>query len=160
MFASCQHGRGSSQRRREGFYFSVARKDTANLPTDIVRFTGFDSSTILIQRGGILRYIGDFRESLSHAMLVGTMLVGRLGVLRMAFVRRSTPSGFPGNAEGSRVTQQHNRKYASLKCSGSSLTLGNPRAFEAHEHAVRVLHEHIVSQEKKPVPVCIISYVI
>ena len=42
---------------------------------------GFDSSIILIQRGGIPRPIGDFPDSLSQAMLVGVMLVGRLGVI-------------------------------------------------------------------------------
>ena len=53
---------------------------TANLPTNIVDFGGFDSSIILFYRGGILMSIWNFRESLSRAMLVGTMLVGRLGV--------------------------------------------------------------------------------
>ena len=53
---------------------------TPNLPTNIVDFGGLDSSTILILRGGIPRPIGDFPESLSQAMLVGIMLVGRLGV--------------------------------------------------------------------------------
>ena len=53
----------------------------AQLPTNIVDFTGFDSSIILIQRGGILMSIGNLPESLSQAMLVGTMLVGGLGVL-------------------------------------------------------------------------------
>ena len=53
---------------------------TPNPPTNIVDFGGFDSSTILILRGGILMSIGDFPESSSRAMLVGTMLVGRLGV--------------------------------------------------------------------------------
>ena len=43
----------------------------------IVGFRGFDSSTILIQRGGIIMSIGDFPESLSQAMLVGIMLAGR-----------------------------------------------------------------------------------
>ena len=43
-------------------------------------FGGFDSSIILIQRGGILMSLGDFPESLSQAMLVGVMLLGRLGV--------------------------------------------------------------------------------
>ena len=43
-------------------------------------FRGLDSSIILIVRGGILRPIGDFPESLSQAMLVGIMLVGKLGV--------------------------------------------------------------------------------
>ena len=39
---------------------------TPNLPTNIVDFGGFDSSTILILRGGILTCIGDFPESLSQ----------------------------------------------------------------------------------------------
>ena len=43
-------------------------------------FRGFDSSIILNLRGGIPRTIGNFPESLSHAILVGTMLVGRSGV--------------------------------------------------------------------------------
>ena len=43
-------------------------------------FKGFDSSTVLISRGGISRPIGNFPESLTRAMLVGTMLEGRLGV--------------------------------------------------------------------------------
>ena len=60
---------------------------TANLPTNIVVFRGFDSSTILIERGEIRMYIGDFPESLSQAMLVGTMLVGRLGVLSLYITR-------------------------------------------------------------------------
>ena len=53
---------------------------TPNLPTNIVDFRGFDSNLILILRGGILRPIGNFTESLSQAMLVGVMSVGRLGV--------------------------------------------------------------------------------
>ena len=52
---------------------------TANPPTNIVDFSGFDSSIILVLRGGIPRSIGNFPESFSQAMLVGTMLVGRLG---------------------------------------------------------------------------------
>ena len=52
---------------------------TPNLPTNIVDFGGFASSIILIQRGGILRPIGDFPESLTRAMLVGTILLGGLG---------------------------------------------------------------------------------
>ena len=54
---------------------------TANLPTNIVDFRGFDSSIILILRGGMLMSLGNFPESLSQAMSVGIMLVGRLGVL-------------------------------------------------------------------------------
>ena len=51
---------------------------TANLRTDM-DFRGFDSSIILILRGGILMSNGDFLESLSQAILVGILLVGRLG---------------------------------------------------------------------------------
>ena len=54
---------------------------TPNLPTNIVDFGGFDSSIIFISRGGIPRSTGNFPESLSQAMLVGTMIVGRLGVI-------------------------------------------------------------------------------
>ena len=53
---------------------------TANLRTNIMDFRGFDSSIILIVRGGIPRPIGDSPESLSQAILEGIMLVGRLGV--------------------------------------------------------------------------------
>ena len=62
-------------------YALASYAPTPNLPTNIVDFRGFDSSIILIVRGGILMSIGDFPECLSQAMLVGTMLVGRLGVL-------------------------------------------------------------------------------
>ena len=40
----------------------------------------FDSSIILILRGGIPRPTGNFPESLSQAILVGIMLAGRLGL--------------------------------------------------------------------------------
>ena len=53
---------------------------TANFPTNIMDFRRFDSSIILIIRGGILTSIGDSPESLSRAMLVGVILIGRLGV--------------------------------------------------------------------------------
>ena len=43
---------------------------TANF-RNIVDFGGFDSSIILIQRGGIPRPVGDLPQSLSQAMLVG-----------------------------------------------------------------------------------------
>ena len=51
---------------------------TANLPTNIMDFRGFDSSIIVILRGGIPRPTGNFPESLSQAILVGIMSVGRL----------------------------------------------------------------------------------
>ena len=43
-------------------------------------FGGLYSSIMSTQRGGILMSLGDFPESLSQAMLLGIMLVGRLGV--------------------------------------------------------------------------------
>ena len=48
-----------------------------------VDFRGFDSSIILILMGGIPRPMGIFPESLSQEILVGIMLVGRLGVNSM-----------------------------------------------------------------------------
>ena len=54
---------------------------TANLPTKILDFRGFDSTRILILRGGIPMSIGNFLESLSQRILVGRFSVGRLGVL-------------------------------------------------------------------------------
>ena len=47
-------------------------------------FRGFDSIIIFILRGGIPRPIVNFPESLTQAMLVGVMLVGGLGVNRLA----------------------------------------------------------------------------
>ena len=44
----------------------------------ILDFGGFDSSRILISRGGIPRSIGNLLEVLSQAILVG--IIGRLGV--------------------------------------------------------------------------------
>ena len=55
---------------------------TPNLPTNIVGFRGFDSSVVLILRGGIPRPTGNFPESLSQAMLVGCNVsreIGRTG---------------------------------------------------------------------------------
>ena len=53
---------------------------TANLRTNIMDFRGFDSNTILMLRGGIAGPMGNLPESLSQAILVGIMLVGKLGV--------------------------------------------------------------------------------
>ena len=55
-------------------------RDTLNLPTNIVDFIGLDSSIMLILMGGMLMSMGDFPESLNQAILVGIMIVGRLGV--------------------------------------------------------------------------------
>ena len=63
---------------------------TPNLPTSIVDFRGFDSSTILNLRGEIPRPIGDFPDSLSQAMLVGILLVWRLGVCRAMHTPRAS----------------------------------------------------------------------
>ena len=52
----------------------------ADFRTNIMDFRGFDSSIILILRGGILMSTGSFSESLSQAILVGIMLVGKSGV--------------------------------------------------------------------------------
>ena len=53
---------------------------TADLRTKILDVRGFDSSRLLILRGGIPRPIGNSPESLSQAILVGIILVGTLGV--------------------------------------------------------------------------------
>ena len=76
---------------------------THNLHTNIVDFGGFDSSIMFCLMGGIPRPIGDFPESLSQAMLVGIMLVGRLGVL---ISRRSSPEGLAAGGEGRGPAQQ------------------------------------------------------
>ena len=60
----------------------IPRHNTPNPPTNIVDFGGFDSSVVLILRGGILMSIGDFPEVLSQAMLVGCNVSREIG--RMA----------------------------------------------------------------------------
>ena len=57
-----------------------AGERTANLSTKTLDFRGSDSSIVLIVRGGILRSTGNSSESLSQAILVGIILVGRLGI--------------------------------------------------------------------------------
>ena len=54
---------------------------TANLRTKTLDFRGLDSSRILIVRGGILMSLGSFPETMSQQILVGVILVGRLGVV-------------------------------------------------------------------------------
>ena len=63
-----------------------------SLPTNIVDFRGFDSSTILIYRGGILMSMGDLPESLSRAMLAGILLVGGLAVCIYIYIYIYTPT--------------------------------------------------------------------
>ena len=59
-----------------------ANSVTANHCTKILDFRGFDSSIILIVRGGILMSKGNLPQSLSQQILAGRILVGRLGVVR------------------------------------------------------------------------------
>ena len=53
---------------------------TANLRIKILDFRGLDSNIILNLRVGILMSIGDIPNNLNQTILVGIMLVGRLGV--------------------------------------------------------------------------------
>ena len=71
---------GSNYRFSLTSFQTLVVVNTANLPTNMMDLRGFDSSMILIIRGGILRTKGDFPETLSQAILAGIMLVGRLGV--------------------------------------------------------------------------------
>ena len=73
--------------------FKVARKVlfTANFRTKILYFRGFDSSMIWMFSGGILMSIGNFPEVLSQGILVGIILVGRLGVLAVISGRVPVP---------------------------------------------------------------------
>ena len=88
----------------------MAVASTPNLPTNIMDFTGFDSSIILILRGGIPRPIGNFPDNLSQAILVGVMLVGRLGVFsfwRSGLYRRGvlgTPGARLWRSDGQRIS--------------------------------------------------------
>ena len=68
----------SRPRRQSRHEHSQCPYSTANLRTNIMDFRGFESSIIIILRGGILRPTGDFPESLGQAILVEIMLVGRL----------------------------------------------------------------------------------
>ena len=55
--------------------FTLSSGPTPNMSTEILDFRGFDSSAILILRGGILRSRGNFPEILSQQILVGRLLV-------------------------------------------------------------------------------------
>ena len=55
----------------------------ANLRTKIMDFRGFDPSIILMLRGGILMSTWNSPEMLSQGILIGILLVGRLGVWEM-----------------------------------------------------------------------------
>ena len=76
----------------DGWAYQGHPKDetTPNPPTNIVVFGGFDSSTMLILRGWNSQahkdFLGILPENLTQAMLVGTMLVGKLGVINCSFM--------------------------------------------------------------------------
>ena len=59
-----------------------AEQNAANLRTKILDFRGFDSSRILISRGGILMFIGNFPESVGQRISVWRCLVWRLAVAK------------------------------------------------------------------------------
>ena len=60
---------------------------TANLRTKTLDFRGFDSSRILTLRSGIPMSIGNLLEIASRQILVGIILVGRLGAVSVAWGR-------------------------------------------------------------------------
>ena len=78
--------------------FGVAETErlsrAVNLPTKILDFGGFDSSITFILRGGILMSIGNSPESLSQGILIGIILVGRLGVHEGGEAVLKQPAGF------------------------------------------------------------------
>ena len=60
--------------------YIVIEGTTANLRTKILDLRWFDSNIMLILRGGALISIGHFPQNLNQQILVGTILVGGLGV--------------------------------------------------------------------------------
>ena len=62
------------------YIYPRVRRPTANLRTKTPSFRGSDPRIVLISRGGILMSMGMFPESLSQAILVGIVLIGRLRV--------------------------------------------------------------------------------
>ena len=88
------NGSGIRDPQLESSRIEIIRTDrTANLPTKILDFRGFDSSRSLIVRGGISRPTGNLAESLRRATLVGIILVVRLG--RVRFALRQTFAATP-----------------------------------------------------------------
>ena len=75
----CRAGAGDHHQVVGGTVLPTLRA-TANLHTNVLDFRWFDSSIILILRGGILIPTGNFPEDLRQAILVGTILVGTSGV--------------------------------------------------------------------------------
>ena len=59
---------------------------TINFPTNTMDFRGLDSGVISSTRGGTPGPTGNWPQSLSQAILVGVMLVGKLSALGVHFV--------------------------------------------------------------------------
>ena len=99
---------------------------TANLRTKILDFRGFDdSSRILILRGGILMSTGNLPDILSQRILVGIILVERLGVASAA----GTPKGpLPSQLFWDMDQDPTQQARASVF---PKLTVGLARAFQA-----------------------------
>ena len=72
---------------------------TANLRPKILDFKGFDSSIILILRGGLFVSVGNFPEIRSQTILAGIILVGRLGVHLCMFSRKQNVHKIEANNE-------------------------------------------------------------
>ena len=84
-----RQGSGEIMKRTTTIGPSSVKRRTANLRIKILDFRGGDSNIIFSLRGGILMSIGNFPESLSQAILVGMILVGRLGV-RQSFHKKNS----------------------------------------------------------------------
>ena len=83
-----------------------------NLRTKTLYFRGFDSSRVLISRGGILMSIGNFRQSLSQQISTGIIFSREIG---------RTPSSEFTEASGD--VCRSNRKARSLKVFAESHVL-------------------------------------
>ena len=103
---------------------------TANLRTKILDFRGLDSSIILSVSGGILRSIGNSPDMLSQRILVGIILVGRLGVVT-AETGREVGEHRPGldAGFGGKRPRRPSQKRCSLGRSERVLPLSCPLAF-------------------------------
>lgn len=99
---------GDPGKGRQG---DAQRRTFALRSISVLRFwnqRGFDSNMILILGVGIIMSIGSFSEMLSQCILVGKVLVGRLGIacpiafsvglvpdLALCRLRQFLPAGFP-----------------------------------------------------------------
>ena len=92
---------------------------TVNLPSNLLDFRGLDSSIIFTSRGEILMSIGVFPESFRQAILVGIILVWRLGVTwgiyRDAYGQGHPKPASPADFETFERMSLNNHTY-SFKC--------------------------------------------